>query len=256
MAKLGSTSAIAAAMDGRPPAVEVVDGGFMRCLQCCLPMSPLTEDVAARRARLLSSGGNWAAADTAVNTTRIKKPPPSPDPSFYSFAKKCGRYALSYVYSDAEYSASPRASSSSASTTDTELPAKKFSFKVVTHPSFELVESVVLDGKTGERLYGMDVQRGSVRHETLRFKLLQQTGPLKRTTTTAMRIMGMWQTVATEVLELGEYVASPTVVHEYQMPVANIPSSPFAAGRFKTEVVYEADGTVLRRESDIEFSIV
>ena len=97
---------------------------------------------------------------------------------------------------------------------------------------------------------------GSVRHETLRFKLLQQTGPLKRTTTTAMRIMGMWQTVATEVLELGEYVASPTVVHEYQMPVANIPSSPFAAGRFKTEVVYEADGTVLRRESDIEFSIV
>ena len=249
-------------MDGiKAPSPIEVDGGFMRCLQCCLPMSPLTEDVAARRARLLSSGGNWAAADTAVNTTRIKKPPPSPDPSFYSFAKKCGRYALSYVYSDAEYPASPRiksprASSSSASTTDTELPEKKFSFKVVTHPSFELVESVVLDGKTGERLYGMDVQRGSVRHETLRFKLLQQTGPLKRTTTTAMRIMGMWQTVATEVLELGEYVASPTVVHEYQMPVANIPSSPFAAGRFKTEVVYEADGTVLRKESDIEFSIV
>ena len=131
-------------------------------------------------------------------------------------------------------------------------------FKVVVHPAFELIESIVRDGVTGKRLDGLaDVTRGSVREETLRFVVFAPLGKLRRKTTTAMRIMGMWQNVANETLEMGEFDTPGT--HEFQMPTANIPNSAFAAGRFKTEVLYTCDrleGEVLRREWDIEFSIV
>ena len=138
--------------------------------------------------------------------------------------------------------------------------ADKADFNVTTHPAFALVESVVLDGISGERLFGFEIARGSTRCETLRFHVHAPLGKLRRKTTTAMRMVGMWQNVATELLELGEYEPLGTAqVHEFAMPVANIPTSPFAAGRFKTEVVYSCEaleGVELRREWDIEFRIV
>ena len=155
---------------------------------------------------------------------------------------------------------SSEASSDSAAASAGDGAAAAVFKLTASHPGFEFVESVVIDGHTGARLYGVDVTRGSVRLETLRFRVHQPLGLVRRKTTTAMRIMGMWQVVATERLELGEFApVGHARIHEYAMPRAEIPTSPFAKGRFKTEVEYTCDGlpgVVLRREEDIEFSII
>lgn len=145
-------------------------------------------------------------------------------------------------------------------TTDATIPKPSGpAFKLAaTHPAFELVESVVIDD-SGDRLFG-DVKRGSTRLETLHFRVHAPIGLLHRKTTTAMKIVGMWQVVATEHLELGVYAPdSDATTHKFAMPKAVIPSTAFAKGRFRTEVEYTCDalpGEVLRKEEEIEYSIV
>ena len=179
-----------------------------------------------------------------------------------AFCHRCVEQAAAAAGYASAYFVAPRAALA-ASAAKTERPII-ISFRVTaTHPAFEFVESVIVDGESGRRLQNLsEVQRGTTRHETLRFRVHAPIGQVKRTTTTAMRIMGTWQVVSTEMLEMGEYEPrGARHIHEFHMPKAVIPSTPFAKGRFKTEVEYVGcnpggDEVLLRKEEDIEFTIV
>ena len=68
-----------------------------------------------------------------------------------------------------------------------------------THPALEIVESIVLDGVTGERVYpSKTIARGSIRNETIQFRVHAPLGKLRRKTTVQMRMLGMWQQVSSK----------------------------------------------------------
>ena len=218
---------------------------FERCLKQCLTMPGRPEILPPPPPPVK------AAKSTEITVSTL----------YESYARHCVACAADYLPSYASAllrigEVTPRGECA-ADSSSARPPPPSLEFKVATHPSFELVESVVLDGNTGERLTHAVVKRGSTRLETLRFRVHAPIGRLRRTTTTAMRIMGMWQVVSRQTLEMGEY-APHGRVHEFEMPRAEIPTSSFAAGRFRCDVEYSADGVagVLRKEEDIEFSIV
>ena len=221
------------------------------CLRACLPCMALPPEPPAPK--LLP--GVYAPG---VKLMPPPPPPKSPRPSPRSLYTAVALPSLRYLYGLFYYAdESPRIKAANTQPTSS---TTAIDFQVATHPAFDLVESVVTDGKTGARLTELrTVHRGTIREETLRFRVNAPIGPLRRTTTTAMRILGSWQKVATESLEMGVYAPGPQL-HEFRMPTAVIPTTAFAKGRFRTEVVYASDAhgpsTPLRREWDIEFSIV
>ena len=122
-------------------------------------------------------------------------------------------------------------------------------------PAFELVESIVLNEATGERVTHEKVECGTTRLETLHFRVRAPLHNLRRTDVTAKFLGFYWQDVATRVLELGSYEPSD-VPYAFEMPKAVIPNMMFARGRYRGRYTYSAanhDGPL--RTEDVTFEI-
>ena len=122
-------------------------------------------------------------------------------------------------------------------------------------PAFEMVESVVLNEATGERVTHEKVECGTTRRETLHFKVRAPLHNLRRTEVNAKYLGFFWQDVASKVIEMGSYEPRDAP-HAFEMPKVVIPNMMLARGRYRSRITYSAanhDGPL--RYEDVQFEI-